>query len=121
LKALVSALLRKKLPFRASQLEQLVESLSNIRRAGWWEVVGAESVLRAIEGTVAVDGLPASLRLALERLGGVLDEQQHNARVRRLATRVRALINSEARTAGRPDRLTLGEDEAWTRTLGGAL
>ena len=121
LKALVNALLRKKLPFRPPDLEQLVDSLSHIRRAGWWEVVGAESVLRAIEGMVAVDGLPPSLRLALERLGGVLDEQQHNARVRRLATRVRALINSEARTAGRPDRLTLGEDEAWTRTLGGAL
>ena len=119
LKALVSALLRRKLPFSDADLEQLVDSLSNIRRAGWWEVVGAESILRAVEGMVAADGLPSSLRLALERLGGVLDEQQHYARVRRLVSRVRALIDSEATTSGH--RLTLGQDEAWTRALGGAL
>ena len=50
LKALVSAILRRKLPFSAAQLEQLVDALSTIRRGGWWEVVGAESILRAIEG-----------------------------------------------------------------------
>src|SRR5215467_1756216 len=92
LKALVSGLLRRKLPFSGAQLEQLVESLSSIRRAGWWEVVGAESILRAVEGLAAA-GLSPSLRGALECLATVLDEQQHEARVRRLSTRVRALID----------------------------
>jgi len=121
LKALVSALLRKKLPFRAPQLEELVDSLSNIRRAGWWEVTGAESILRAVEEMAAADGLLPSLRLALGRLAAVLDDQQHQARVRRLATRVRALIDGEARPAGQPRPVTFGADEAWTRALGAAL
>jgi uncharacterized protein DUF4132 len=120
LKALVAAILRRKLPFSIAQLEQLIDSLSKIRRAGWWEVVGAESILRASEAMATASGLPASLRQALERLAAVLDQQQHEARVRRLSTRVRALIDGLA-TSGRPDALTLGADEAWTRTLSAAL
>lgn len=122
LKTLVSTLLRRKLPFTAAELEQLVDSLSTIRRAGWWEVVGAEAILRAVEGMAAADGLPPSLRLGLERLGAVLDDQQHQARVRRLSTRVRALmIDCEAGMHGQPRGLTLGADEPWTQALGVAL
>ena len=121
LKTLVSALLRRKLPFDGAQIEQLVEALSTIRRSGWWEVVGAESILRAIEGMAAASGLPPSLRRALEHLAGVLDEQQHEARVRRLAARVRALIEGRATTSGQSQVLTFGADEAWTRALSEAL
>jgi hypothetical protein len=121
LKALVGALLRRKLPFSGAQLEQLVDSLSTIRRAGWWEVVGAESIVRAVEGVVTSGAAPASLLLALERLAAVLDEQQHEARVRRLSTRVRALIDPRATAKGQPRPLTLGTDEEWTRALGAAL
>src|SRR5215831_20436955 len=78
LKSLVTAILRRKLPFTAAQLEQLIEVLSTIRRAGWWEVVGAESILRAVEGVAAV-GLSPSFRHALERLSAVLNDQQHEA------------------------------------------
>jgi hypothetical protein len=121
LKSLVSAVLRRKLPFSAAQLEQLVESLSNIRRSGWWEVVGAESILRAVEGVTATGGLPSSLRKTLERLAAILDEQQHEARVRRLSTRVRALLDRQSTPAAQPQTLTFGADEAWTRCLGSAL
>ena len=121
LKALVGALLRRKLPFSGAHLEQLVESLANIRRAGWWEVVGAESILRAVESMVTAAGLPASLLQPLEHLAAVLDEQQHEARVRRLSTRVRALIDGQARATGAPTSPALGTDEAWTRALGAQL
>jgi hypothetical protein len=121
LKALVSTLLRRKLPFAGAQLDQLVDSLSNISRAGWWEVVGAESILRGIEGMAAAGGLPPSLRQALERLAAVLDHQQHEARVRKLSTRVRTLIESHAAAAEQPRPQTFGADEAWTRAIGAAL
>ncbi len=121
LKTLVSTLLRRKLPFTAAELGQLVDSLSTIRRAGWWEVVGAESILRAVEGMAAAGGLPSSLRPALERLAAVLEQQQHQARVRRLSARVRALVDSETIGSGQPPALTFGADEAWTRALGCAL
>jgi hypothetical protein len=121
LKALVGALLRRKLPFSAAQLEQLIDSLSKVRRTGWWEVLGAESILRAAEGMVNAGGPPASLLPALERLAAVLDEQQYEARARRLSARVRALIDGQATARGRPGALTLGADEAWTRALGETL
>jgi hypothetical protein len=121
LKALVGALLRRKLPFSGVQLEQLIESLSTVRRAGWWEVVGAESILRIVEGTVAAAGPPASLLTALERLAAVLDEQQYEARARRLSTRVRALIDGQPTATERPTTVTLGADEAWTRALSATL
>ena len=121
LKALVGAILRRKLPFSVAQLEQLIESISGIRRAGWWEVVGAESILRAVEGMATASGLPGSLQRALDRLAVVLDQQQHEARVRRLSTRVRALIDRPAIAAGQANALMLGTDEAWTRTLGAEL
>jgi hypothetical protein len=121
MKPLVAALLRKKLPFSGAQLEQLVDALARIRRAGWWEVVGAESILRAVEGTVTAGGAPAPLLQALERLAAVLDDQQHEARARRLATRVRALIDGQVTVTGQPHAFALGEDEAWTRALGAAL
>ncbi len=121
LKALVGALFRRKLPFSGGQLEQLIDSLSKVRRAGWWEVVGAESILRAVESMVTAGGPPASLLQALERLAAVLDKQQHEARVRRLSTRVRALIDGQATATGRPPALALGADEAWTRALGATL
>lgn len=121
LKPLVGALLRRKLPFSGAQLEQLIDSLSGIRRAGWWEVVGADSILRAVEGMVTGGGPPASLLQALERLAAVLDEQQSEARVRRLSTRVRALIEGPATATGAPRAVTLGADEAWTRALGATL
>jgi hypothetical protein len=121
LKALVGALLRRKLPFSGAQLEQLIDSLSKIRRAGWWEVVGAESILRFVETVAAAGGLPAPLLQALERLAAVLDEQQYEARVRRLSARVRALIDGQATAAGQPPALTLGADEAWTQALGARL
>jgi len=121
LKALVAAILRRKLPFGALQLEQLVDSLANIRRAGWWEVVGAESILRAIEELVAATGLQASLRAALERLAAVLDEQQHESRVRRLSARVRALLDRPAAPAASSRAVALGADEAWTRAIVAAL
>ncbi len=124
LKALVTAILRKKLPFSGAQLEQLIDSLSRIRRAGWWEVVGAESILRAVDGIASAGVMQASLRQALERLAAVLGEQQHEARVRRLSTRVQALIDLQATAgAGAPTSpaVTFGADEAWTRTLGAAL
>ena len=120
LKALVSAILRRKLPFSGAQLEQLIDSLSRIRRAGWWEVVGAESILRAVEGMVAAGAMQVSLRRALENLAAVLGEQQHEARVRRLSTRVQALIDGQATATASP-AVTVGADEAWTRTLGAAL
>ena len=121
LKALVGALLRRKLPFSVAQLEQLIDSLSKVRRAGWWEVTGADSILRAVEGMMPDGGPPASLRRALERLAAVLDEQQYEARVRRLSTRVRALLDGQATATGRTPALTLGADEAWTRALGETL
>jgi Domain of unknown function (DUF4132) len=121
LKALISALFRRKLPFSDAQLEQLVDSLSTVRRAGWWEVVGDESILRAVENRAAASGLPASLLRALERLAPALNAQQHDARVRRLSTRVQALINGQATATGHAPALTLGADEAWTRTLGATL
>jgi Domain of unknown function (DUF4132) len=121
LKALVGALFRRKLPFSGGQLEELIDSLSKVRRAGWWEVVGAESIVRAVESMVTAGGPPASLLRALERLAAVLDEQQHEARVRRLSTRVRALIDCQATATGQPSALALGTDEAWTRALGGTL
>lgn len=72
LKGLVGALLRRKLPFSAAQLEHIVGSLANVRRHGWWETTGAESILRAVEGTADAGGLRPSLCQALERLAAVL-------------------------------------------------
>jgi len=122
LKALVSAILRRKLPFSAAQLEQLVDALSTIRRGGWWEVVGAESILRAIEGMAASASLQPSLRSALARLAAVLEKQQHEARVRRLSARVQALLDTPGTAGAGPSQaLVLGVDEAWTRAVGVAL
>ena len=121
LKGLVGALLRRKLPFSVAQLEHIVGSLANVRRHGWWETTGAESILRAVEGTAAAGGLPPSLCQALERLAAVLADEQYKALPRRLSTRVQALIDGQAEPAARPQAVTFGEDEAWTRTLGAAL
>jgi hypothetical protein len=115
LKALVGAIARRKLPLTAAQLEQLVDALSNIQRAGWWEAVSPESILRAVEGMVAGNGVPPSLRAALERLASVLGGQQHQALVRRLSARVRALLDGTETAAAPSQALTLGADEAWTR------
>jgi hypothetical protein len=121
LKPLLSALFRRKLPLSSPQLEELLDSLCKIQRAGWWEVVGVESILRAIEGMATAGGLPPSLLRALERLAAVLEQQQYEALVRRMLTRVRALIDGQATATGKTDWLTLGTDEAWTRLLGATL
>src|SRR4029453_8403413 len=78
------------------------------------------SILRAVEGMMAAAGLQPSLRAALERLAAVLDEQQYEARVRRLSARVRALFDGPT-AAGRSQALTLGADEPGTRAGGAAL
>jgi hypothetical protein len=46
-----------------------------VRRGAWWEVLGAEAILRAVQGFAVGSGLPAALLQALERLcGGLLDD-----------------------------------------------
>jgi hypothetical protein len=70
---------------------------------------------------VGAASLQPSLRAALERLAAVLDNQQHEARVRRLSARVRVLLGGPATTGGPSQALALGADEAWTRAIGAAL
>jgi hypothetical protein len=121
MKALVGAILRRRLPFTREHLEQLVGSLSSIRRGGWWEVVGTDSILRVVEGTVTSAGMWPALRAALACLAAVLNEQWQAAHVRKLSARVAALLDAPPTAPGPSRQPTLGDDEAWTRAVGAAL
>src|SRR5262249_39179502 len=72
LKPLIGAILRRKPAFSAAQLEQLVGSVAKVRN-GWYDALGTESILRAVERLEPPGALPPSLRGALERLAAVLE------------------------------------------------
>lgn len=123
LKALLTALLRKKLPFSNDELAHLIRSMGRIERSGWWESVAPAGILKAAEDHVAAHGLAEAVREALQAAASRLREHVgHYAEPRKLLHRVESLLAS---TDGVeiPFRRTspLTTDEAWTRFLRSAL
>jgi hypothetical protein len=118
LEAILNALLRRKLPFTADDLEELVRTLSGIRRAGWWTTAGQAGILRAVEEHAATQGLTEPLRDVLRQLAVSLRAQQDYAAGRKLLQRVEALLEPPTDPAA---GFRLTTDEAWTDRLRRAL
>jgi len=68
LSGLIAAILRKELPFTEDNLCQLVGTITQISKAGWWTSVSPAGIMKAIEKHTKAHGLTEALRTALKRL-----------------------------------------------------
>jgi hypothetical protein len=130
LQALLRLLLRKKLPFAFDSLTQLVRTMGQVERSGWWSAIAPGGILKAAEEHVAAHGMPAALRDALLATAARLKEHApHYAEPRKLLQRVETLLASSAATNAEADgelppvrgSFQFTTDEAWTRFLSLAL
>jgi hypothetical protein len=132
LSGLIAAILRKELPFTEGDLCQLVSTITQISKTGWWSAVSPAGIMKAVEKHTKTHGLSESLRATLERLTEILDTQREYAENRKLLQRVHDLLNSsvdadtaEDVSAGglalRRRHYCLGDDEAWTKALSATL
>lgn len=132
--SLLSAVLRKKLPFTAADLEQVVRTMARVRRSGFWTILASSGIMRAIEDHSAAHGLSDSLRNALEQLADQLRMATYYADSRKLLERVEKLLAASKQQSGEADSATpvtlpfpwrcaskLTTEEAWTRRLRAAL
>jgi hypothetical protein len=132
LSGLIAAILRKELPFTENDLCQLVGTITQISKTGWWSAVSPVGIMKAVEKHTNAHGLSVSLRTALERLTEKLDTQQQYSENRKLLQRVQDLLKNsvdaetaENASAGvlafRRPNYGIGSDEAWTKALSAAL
>jgi hypothetical protein len=133
LRALISKLLRYKLPFTDDQLERLVRAMSGIERQGWWTAVSPGNILRAVEDGATAKGMSPGLHNALEGLAAKLRGHTYYVEPRDLLKQVEALLArvapAEAGAEGAPTVLQvrgsrgveLTTDEVWTHALRAAL
>lgn len=127
LKSLLAAVLRKKLPFTANELESLVRTISQVEHAGWWEAVSPATILRLVEQQAGAHGMHASLRDALELLAARLREHQYlYSQAHKLLQRVESLLlcaaaapddAGEAPASRAQPGVKLTTDEPWVKTL----
>jgi hypothetical protein len=137
LKALLSGLLRKSLPFTLAQLETLVRTIAMVKHTGYWECVAPSGIMLAVGEYAESHELPGSLRTALEALVAELRKQTYYVEPRKLADRIDGILrwtNNQQppdATEGlalpeasglklRPD-FGLSSGEAWTSHLSAAL
>lgn len=132
LSGLIGAILRKELPFSEDDLCQLVATITQISKTGWWSAVSPAGIMKAVEKHVKDQGLNGALRNALEGLAEKLQTQQDYAENRKLLQRVQIVLGDSV-DAEKPDDGTaevlpfrrpyydLGSDEAWTTALAAAL
>jgi hypothetical protein len=127
---LLSALLRKKLPFDVADLERLVRTIASVRRSGFWSVLAPGGIMRAVEDQSAVHGLSDALRDALEQLAAQLRRDTYYADSRKLHERVDKLLAATKHVSAAGDPAApatlpfpwrcaakLTTEEAWTRRL----
>lgn len=118
LSSLLSALLRKKLPFSEANLERLLRSIAQVSRSGWWTAVSPAGILRALEEHIASTGLSDLLHAALVDLAARLREHRYYAEPRDILKRVEGLLEAGRKQAA---HFELTPDEAWTRHLSQVL
>lgn len=132
LMGLIAAILRKELPFSDNDLCQLIGTIAQISKTGWWSSVSPAGIMKAVEKYTAGHCLSGSLRAALLRLTEKLETQQDYADNRKLLQRAQNLLNSSRDADKAKDdsadvlefrrpNYRLGSDEAWTKALSAAL
>jgi hypothetical protein len=117
---LLYALVRKKLPFTAEQLEELILTAAANRKSGYWSELALPSILGAVENHTQSRGMTDSLQNALEELVDALRRDTSYADTRKLLARAEALLHREAGDDRGPE-IGLVTDEAWTNYLREAL
>ena len=115
LKALISALLRKNLPFRIEDVDRLVHLVYGGQGFFSWQLP-LGGILRMLEDFCRRGGLPDQLRPRLAALRDVLQAQSEYAETREAVKRLDGLLSPV--TAAAPISL-LTTDEAWTQYLKG--
>jgi len=115
LRELISALLRKNLPFRIEDVDRLVHLVSGGRGFYSWQLP-LGGILRVLEDFCHEGGIPDRLRPRLAALRNVLQAQSEHAETREAVRRLDRLLTPV--TAAAPITL-LTTDEAWTRFLKG--
>lgn len=133
LTALLSAILRKKLPFSADQLEFLIRSLAGVTRDGWWGSVSSASIVRLVEEYVGENGLSESMAAALQILANQLRGQQYYVEPRKLLRRIDKFLQKTTGSPAVKDKaaelptipmrhvVELTTNEMWTHFLRAAL
>jgi hypothetical protein len=120
LSKLLSALLRKKLPFTALQLEELIVTVAANRKSGYWSELAIPSILGAVEEHAQSLCMTDSLKAALGALAASLRRDTSYAEARKLLARTEALLHREGGDKLAP-AIGLVTDEAWTNCLRQAL
>ncbi len=112
-KDLVNILLRKNLPFRLEDVEQIVDNVASGTGYYAWQI-SFGGILRAVENFCETNGMPDSLRSRLVALRDKLLQRTSHAEARHAGERLDKLLAP-------PDdpglRFELKTDEAWTRHL----
>jgi hypothetical protein len=111
LKELLSALLRKKLPFSRADLEYLVGALAGLNPSAYWTRIPPAGILGALETFVADQGLPDSLRDLLQQLQAKLEREADDALARKVLKRVEAVLRQAPIPMPAPE--PANEDRAW--------
>jgi hypothetical protein len=112
-KELISALLRKNLPFRLEDVNRLIDLLST-GRGFYSSQLALPGILRVFESFCRDAGIPDSLRSRLEALRANLRAQPEHAETRNAVKRLDQMLTpAPASTAAS----LLATDEAWTRYL----
>ena len=111
LRFLLSALLRKKLPFDRSSIESLLQALRADGRRGHMPPAG---VVRALEAYIEAHGMAESIRAGLESLRAQYNSHSDYAEERQVGKRIEALLE-EGQTP--VTQFDLNTGEAWTDAL----
>jgi hypothetical protein len=117
LKALLSALLRRRLPFNEEQLVSVVKTITEANQYYSWQF-SLLGVLHAVDEFAAERGLTEPLRAALTGLTSRLDGAQDYAEIRKVRQRLQALLEAKAGDTSSPN---LASGEPWTARLSLAL
>jgi hypothetical protein len=113
LKELISALLRKKLPFQLEHVCRFIDSISTINNYYSWQL-SLSGILRTVEGFVEENGLAEPLRARLQALVDLFRPNGQYADMRKATQRLDAMLSGAPDNSG---TFELKTDEAWSRSL----
>ena len=111
LKSLLSALLRKDLPFNRSSMESLLHPLR--ANGNWWQMP-LGGILRAVERYIERHGMTETMREGLESLQRNYNSNADYAEERKLGQRIESIVKHGNHEVTRFD---LNTGEAWTDAL----
>jgi Domain of unknown function (DUF4132) len=112
-KDLVNLLLRRTLPFRLDDVEQIVDNVASGTGYYAWQI-SFGGILRAVENFCETDGMPDSLRPRLEALRDKLLRETTHAEARHAGERLDKLLAPPEEPGL---RFEFKSDEAWTRHM----